>query len=130
MICRYLVGSPKSQSSALNRILPVTTVLSAFINNTLIAATFTHIVQGLSERYSIRLTQVLISISHASILGGGMCTLIGTITNLIVDGLVQAQGYTGFSLFELAQVDLPIALIFLLYLKSLLLCYCLNAKAL
>jgi di/tricarboxylate transporter len=116
LIRRYLVGSPKSQSSAINRILPVTTVLSAFVNNTPVVATFTHVVQGLSKRYSIRLSQVLIPISYASILGG-MCTLIGTSTNLVVDGLVQAQGYAGFGLFELAQVGLPIAIVGLLYLK-------------
>jgi di/tricarboxylate transporter len=116
LIRRYLVGSPKSQSSVLNRILPVTTVLSAFVNNTPVVAAFTHVVQGLSKRYSVRLSQVLIPISFASILGG-MCTLIGTSTNLVVDGLVQTQGYAGFGLFELAQVGLPIAFVGLLYLK-------------
>jgi len=116
LIRRYLVGSPKSQGSAINRILPVTTVLSAFVNNTPVVATFTHVVQGLSKRYSIRLSQVLIPISYASIFGG-MCTLIGTSTNLVVDGLVQEQGYVGFGLFELAQVGVPIAVVGLLYLK-------------
>jgi di/tricarboxylate transporter len=116
LIRRYLVGSPKSQSSALNRILPVTTVLSGFVNNTPVVATFTHVVQGLSKRYPIRLSEVLIPISYASIFGG-MCTLIGTSTNLVVDGLVQEQGYEGFGLFELAQVGVPIAVVGLLYLK-------------
>ena len=116
LIRRYLVGSPKSQGSALNRILPVTTVLSAFVNNTPIVATFTHVAQGLSKRYPIRLSQVLIPISYASIFGG-MCTLIGTSTNLVVDGLVQGQGYEGFGLFELARVGMPIAVVGLLYLK-------------
>jgi di/tricarboxylate transporter len=46
-----------------------------------------------------------------------MCTLIGTSTNLVVDGLVQSQGYSGFSLFELAYVGIPIALVGLVYLK-------------
>ena len=110
------MGSPNSQPSAINRILPVTTVLSAFVNNTPIVATFTHVVQGLSKRYPIRLSQVLIPISYASIFGG-MCTLIGTSTNLVVDGLVQSQGYAGFALFDLAQVGVPIAIMGLLYLK-------------
>jgi len=116
LIRRYLVGSPNSQSSATNRILPVTTVLSAFVNNTPIVATFTHVVQDLSKRYPIRLSQVLIPISYASIFGG-MCTLIGTSTNLVVDGLVQSKGYVGFGLFDLAKVGLPIAIVGLLYLK-------------
>jgi di/tricarboxylate transporter len=116
LIRRYLVGSPKSQSAAINRILPVTTILSGFVNNTPVVATFTKVAQGLSKRYSIRLSEVLIPISYASILGG-MCTLIGTSTNLVVDGLVQSQGYSGFSLFELAYVGVPIAIVGLVYLK-------------
>jgi di/tricarboxylate transporter len=116
LIRRYLVGSPKSQSAAINRILPITTILSGFVNNTPVVATFTKVAQGLSKRYSIRLSEVLIPISFASILGG-MCTLIGTSTNLVVDGLVQSQGYSGFSLFELAYVGIPIALVGLVYLK-------------
>ncbi|MFT7372325.1 MAG: di/tricarboxylate transporter [Oleiphilaceae bacterium] len=116
LIRRYLVGSPKSQSAAINRILPVTTILSGFVNNTPVVATFTNVAQGLSKRYDIRLSEVLIPISYASILGG-MCTLIGTSTNLVVDGLVQMQGYSGFSLFELAYVGIPIALVGLVYLK-------------
>ena len=116
LLRRYLVGAPKSQGSAINRILPVTTVLSAFVNNTPIVVAFTHVVQGLSKRYPIRLSQVLIPISYASIFGG-MCTLIGTSTNLVVDGLVQSQGYAGFGLFDLAQVGVPIAIMGLLYLK-------------
>jgi di/tricarboxylate transporter len=114
LIRRYLVGSPKSQSAAINRILPVTTILSGFVNNTPVVATFTNVAQGLSKRYDIRLSEVLIPISYASILGG-MCTLIGTSTNLVVDGLVQMQGYSGFSLFELAYVGIPIALVGLVY---------------
>ncbi len=118
LIRRYLVGLPKSQSAVINRILPVTTILSSLVNNTPVVATFTSVVQGLSKRFPIRLSQVLIPISYASILGG-MCTLIGTSTNLVVDGLVQSQGYNGFSLFELAYVGIPIAVVGLIYLKFL-----------
>lgn len=113
---RFLVGSPKSQGSAINRILPVTTVLSAFVNNTPVVVAFTHVVQGLSKRYPIRLSQVLIPISYASIFGG-MCTLIGTSTNLVVDGMVQSAGHVGFGLFDLAMVGVPIAIVGLIYLK-------------
>jgi len=116
LLRRYLVGQPKSQANAINRILPVTTVLSAFVNNTPIVAMFTNLVQGISKRYSIRLSSILIPISYASILGG-LCTLIGTSTNLVVDGLVKAQGLPGFTLFELAYLGVPIAIVGLLYLK-------------
>jgi len=116
LLRRLLVGQPKSQAHAINRILPVTTVLSAFVNNTPVVAMFTGLVQSLSKRYSIRLSSILIPISYASILGG-LCTLIGTSTNLVVDGLIKAQGLAGFTLFELAYLGVPIALVGLLYLK-------------
>ncbi|OUS40944.1 SLC13 family permease, partial [Oleispira antarctica] len=116
LLRRYLVGQPKSQAHAINRILPVTTVLSAIVNNTPVVAMFTTLVQGVSKRYSIRLSSILIPISYASILGG-LCTLIGTSTNLVVDGLVKAQGLPGFTLFELAYLGIPIAIVGLLYLK-------------
>ena len=116
LLRRYLVGSPKSQSDAVNRLLPVTTILSGLVNNSPVVATFTNVAQSLSKRYSIRLSKVLIPISYASILGG-MCTLIGTSTNLVVDGLVKSQGYNGFHMFDLAYVGVPIALVGLVYLK-------------
>ena len=45
----------------------------------------------------------LIPLSYATILGG-ICTLIGTSTNLVVDGMIQDAGFKGFSIFELGQV--------------------------
>ncbi|MCP5325078.1 MAG: SLC13 family permease [Oceanospirillaceae bacterium] len=116
LLRRYLVGSPQSQSSAFNRMLPVTVALSAFVNNTPIVAMFTTLAQGLSKRFSLRLSGLLIPVSYASILGG-LCTLIGTSTNLVVDGLIQQQGMEGFSLFEIAWVGLPIALVGFVYMK-------------
>ena len=116
LLRRYLVGQPQSQSQAINRVLPVTTVLSAFVNNTPVVAMFTTLMQSISKRYTIQLSSILIPISYASIFGG-LCTLIGTSTNLVVDGLVKAEGLAGFSLFELAYLGVPIAIVGLLYLK-------------
>ena len=116
LLRRYLVGQPQSQSQAINRVLPVTIVLSAFVNNTPVVAMFTTLMQSISKRYTIQLSSILIPISYASIFGG-LCTLIGTSTNLVVDGLVKAEGLAGFSLFELAYLGVPIAIVGLLYLK-------------
>ncbi len=106
---RYLVGSPKTSTQALLKVLPVSTVLSAFVNNTPVVAMFTTLLQVQSKRFSIKLSSVLIPLSYASILGG-LCTLIGTSTNLVVDGLLRQSGYEGFSLFELASVGIPIVI--------------------
>ncbi len=116
LLKRFLVGQPKSQSHVINRILPVTVMLSAFLNNTPVVAMFTTLVQALSKRHLIQISNILIPISYASILGG-LCTLIGSSTNLVIDGMVKAQGLPGFSLFELSYLGGPIAVTGLIYLK-------------
>merc|ERR1711879_319523 len=98
LLGRYLVGSPKSSRGALVKVLPVATGLSAVVNNTPVVAMFTSLLQMQSKRFPIKLSRVLMPLSFASILGG-LCTLIGTSTNLVVDGLVRQQGYEGFALF-------------------------------
>jgi len=110
LLGRYLVGSPKSSRGALVKVLPVATGLSAVVNNTPVVAMFTSLLQMQSKRFPIKLSRVLMPLSYASILGG-LCTLIGTSTNLVVDGLVRQQGYEGFALFELAWVGVPIVLV-------------------
>ena len=115
LLGKYLVGSPKTSRKALVRVLPVATALSAFVNNTPVVAMFTSLLQTQSKRFSIRLSKVLLPLSYVSILGG-TCTLIGTSTNLVVDGLVRQQGYDGFALFELAWVGVPIVLVGWLYI--------------
>ncbi len=112
---RYMVGSPKNQTSASLRVLPVTTILSAVVNNTPVVAMFTTLLQSQSKRFSIRLSSILIPVSYASILGG-TCTLIGTSTNLVVDGMLQQSGYAGFGLFEIAWVGIPVAVLGLIYI--------------
>jgi len=115
LLRRFLVGSPKTHAAAASRVLPVTTVLSAFVNNTPVVAMFTTLSQSLAKRFPVQLSQLLLPVSYASILGG-ICTLIGTSTNLVVDGMLQAQGFSGFGLFEPGLIGLPIAIAGLAYL--------------
>lgn len=98
------------------RILTLTSLLSAFINNSPVVAMLTRIVQGHSRRYGITSSRWLLPISYASILGG-TCTLIGTSTNLIVDGMMQESNGYEFHLFEIAYVGLPLVLLGWVYLR-------------
>ncbi|MEL6793478.1 MAG: SLC13 family permease, partial [Pseudomonadota bacterium] len=55
-------------------------------------------------------SRLLIPLSYTAILGG-VCTLIGTSTNLLVDGVAQAEGLAAFSLFEITPLALILAVI-------------------
>lgn len=114
-IARLIMHKPKDEHVP-KRVLLFTSTLSAFVNNSPVVAMLTRVVQGHGRRFGISPSRWLLPISYASILGG-TCTLIGTSTNLLVDGMMQkANGYS-FSLFELAWVGIPLVIIGWLYLR-------------
>lgn len=99
----------KRLGAASGRLMLSTAALSAFLNNTPIVAMLIPRVQAWCTRAGIPASKVMIPLSYAAILGG-MTTLIGTSTNLLVAGLMQASGYEGLGLFDLAWVGVPAAL--------------------
>ena len=97
------------------RLLPIVSFVSAFLNNTPVVVIFAPMIKRWAEKHGVMATKLLIPLSYATILGG-MCTLIGTSTNLVVHGMVIDAGFQGFSMFELGKVGLAIALVGLLYI--------------
>lgn len=116
-LSRILLGRPRSQSMALMRLLLPAATMSAVINNSPVVAMFTTAVQDWCKRSGFKASRFLLPLSYASILGG-TCTLIGTSTNLVVDGLMRQSGLSGFSLFELSAVGIPLTLVGCLYLLT------------
>ena len=109
LIVRHLLGRPKSLSAALLRIvLPVATT-SAFLNNTPVVATLLPAVDEWAKQNRLSVSKLLIPLSYAAILGG-MCTLIGTSTNLAVNGLLVEWGKQSLGMFDITKVGLPCAL--------------------
>ncbi|MBQ8282516.1 MAG: SLC13 family permease [Paraprevotella sp.] len=104
-------------ASANLRILPVVASISAFLNNTPVVVIFAPIIKNWARKMHLSPEKFLIPLSYATILGG-MCTLIGTSTNLVVDGMIQDHGYEGFTIFELGKVGLIIAVVGILYLVA------------
>lgn len=100
------------------RMLPAIAFISAFLNNTPVVVIFAPMIKRWAERHRLSPTKLLIPLSYATILGG-MCTLIGTSTNLVVHGMVIDAGYSGFSMFELGKVGIFIAAAGLLYIYVL-----------
>ena len=100
---------------ALFRTTVSTAAISAFVNNTPVVAMAMPAVGSWSRRTRISPSKILIPTSYASILGG-VCTLIGTSTNLVSDGLLRSHGLPGIDFFELARIGVPAAVIGIIYL--------------
>jgi di/tricarboxylate transporter len=75
--------------------------ISAWINNTPVVVVFVPVVLGLARQMKLPASKFLIPLSYAAVLGG-TCTLIGTSTNLVVNGILIEQGQPGMAMFELA----------------------------
>lgn len=76
---------------------------------------FAPIIKRWAEAVKLPATKFLIPLSYVTILGG-ICTLIGTSTNLVVHGMILEAGYEGFTMFELGKVGIFIAIAGILYL--------------
>jgi di/tricarboxylate transporter len=88
---------------------------SAFINNTAIVAIFLPLVISAVVARGLSPSKFLIPLSFAAQFGG-VCTLIGTSTNLLVDSLARQAGQPGFALFEFASLGLWFVLAGVLYM--------------
>ena len=89
--------------------------LSAFLNNTPVVIIFAPIFKRWAEKVNLPASKFLIPLSYATIFGG-VCTLIGTSTNLVVHGLMLDSGFKGFGMFELGKVGGLIAFAGFIYL--------------
>lgn len=96
------------------RMCPSVSIYSAFLNNTPVVAMGIPALRRWARRHDVPGSKLLIPLSYAAILGG-LCTLIGTSTNLVVHGLLQSHGYAGLGFFELAWIGVPCALAGLIY---------------
>src|SRR5690606_24938113 len=113
-----LLGRPRSIAGAQLRLMLPVTAMSAFLNNTPVVAMLVPAVEDWAKRCGLTVSKLMIPLSYAAILGG-MCTLIGTSTNVIVYGLVQETtdlGRIGF--FEVGAVGLPAAIVGLVYIVA------------
>lgn len=80
-------------------------VLSAFINNTPVVAVFIPIILSLSAQNKLSPSKILMPVSFASMFGG-VCTLIGTSTNILVSSIAVQYGQQPFSMFEFTTLGL------------------------
>ncbi len=115
-IVQNILGHPRNIRQAQAKLMTPAAILSAFLNNTPVVAVFVPAVRVWARRYNLSLSRLLIPLSFASI-AGGTCTLIGTSTNLVVNGLLVDQaGLQGLRMFDLAWVGLPVTVAVFLFI--------------
>jgi di/tricarboxylate transporter len=109
-IASKLFGRPKTPDRALVRLMVPAMGLSAFMNNTPLVAMLIPAVGDWARSLRMPVSKFMIPLSYASILGG-TCTLIGTSTNLVVQGMLIKDTGHGLRMFDITWIGVPVALI-------------------
>jgi di/tricarboxylate transporter len=111
-IGQTLLGRPRSPTHARWRLMAPSAALSAVLNNTPLVAILIPAVQDWAKRHRLEPSRLMMPLSYATI-AGGTCSLIGTSTNLVVDGLYRTHTGMGLGLFEPAWIGLPVVAVVL-----------------
>lgn len=114
-VMKKILEKSKSPRSALVYLMLPTSFLSSFLNNTPIVMMLIPTVRKWCQEKGISAAKFLLPISYAAIFGG-VVTLIGTSTNLVVHGMLLEEGMPGFTMFQLAWVGIPATLAGILYM--------------
>ena len=109
-IVRALMGDSGDVRRPLLRVAGPTALVSGFLNNTPLVAMMIPEITTWARRRGAEVSKFLLPLSYAAILGG-LLTLIGTSTNLVVAGGMLDLGLEPFSFFELGKLGLPIAVV-------------------
>ncbi len=134
LLSRRLIGRPKTTLAAQARLILPVAVMSAVANNTPIVAAFLPMISRIGRRMNIPVAKLFMPLSFAAILGG-LCTLIGTSTNLVIadlyntavaaaqatpdDATTVLAGAPRFGMFTVTWVGVPIAIVGLAYILLL-----------
>ena len=115
LLTEPFLGRPRTVLSAQLRLLIPVTTLSAFLNNTPIVAMFMPVVDDICKKTKISPSKLFLPMAYAATFGG-VCSMIGTSTNLVVKGAMSQAGLPSFGMFDIAWVGVPCAIGGIIYL--------------
>ncbi len=112
----FLDIAKKNKGYGISLLILVVFLISAFMNNTPVIIIMTPVVIKIAEKLKDSPSKYLIPLSYAGIMGGS-CTIIGTSTNILVDGMAQKYGQPAFSMFEISGPGILMAITGMTYLS-------------
>ena len=99
-------------------IMGVVATMSAFINNTAAVAVFLPLTMNVARQLNVSASRLLMPLSFAAMFGG-MATLIGTSTNILVSAISEERGLGGFSMFEFFPLGVLLIVVGILYMMTI-----------
>lgn len=116
-ICHKCFGNSKSPRIGMVRMLLLVNSLSAFFNNTPLVALMMPIVRDWARKNNFPRSKFLIPLSYGAITGG-MITVIGTSTNLLVQGILTQKKLKPIGFFDLGLVAGPLAILSIIFMTT------------
>ncbi|MDB4556925.1 SLC13 family permease, partial [bacterium] len=111
------LGRPRSLHEAQIRTMTIPAVLSGFMNNTPVVALMVPAVRTWAQKHQLSISKILMPMNAAVILGG-LCTLIGTSTNVVVSGLLSAKTGQSLGMFDITWLGVPLLIVGFAYILT------------